>query len=449
LWQQLVSEAIGGKARAAVNHFADSFYTTSEGLSPQEFKKDFFAKDIPSSPNMALLLSMNIICSFMKLCDVIDHKDIVEHNVDRAICLFHMLVFGIPMMRIFNEEISLNPMTYPNLSSRFDKIMQHFVKGSPFSLEEELHYTKASIDIYCIHSLTTILAITFPGLFLIINNIGILERLKELTLLIQKSISAQEPVLKKVDYEKTNLETWIERSSAELLKKGSEQNLTTKDKEELDQTIKKLAMENLIKMLEKTNNPPHDTRVLRERSTEALLNQKLMALLTKVKTEYATKENSHHTVKTKFENIARTIEDFTVMEVPLFPVLHLEAGETVFGIRELTGIQSCEVRMPKDPYFQETEKDRNRLNTLIKQLLKEETGSINNRSTTLLEYDPRIEAYPIQFSKELFPAFLFLRLIQKVIEGIEEIEVLPTSSLNSQSLSRRPAARGAQERVLE
>ena len=294
---------------------------------------------------------------------------------------------------------------------------------------------QASIDTYCVTSSIAISGITFSGLFLIINNIGIL-----LTQLIEKSISAQEPVLKKVAYEKTNLETWIERSSAELLKKVSEQNLTPEDKEELDQTIKKLAMENLIEMLEKTSNPPHDTS-----DTKALLNQKLMALLAKVKTEYATKENSHCTVKRKFENIARTVEDFTGMEVPLFPVLHLEAGETIFGIRELSCITSSEVRMPKDPYFQETEKDRNSLNTLIKQLLRGETGYINNRSTTSVENDPRIEAYPIQFSKELFPAFLFLSLIQKIIERIEEIEELPNSALNLQSLSRRPVAFVPQE----
>ena len=427
----LASEAIGGKARATVNDFDSEFYTSWKEFSPQEFKKDFFAKDISSSPNIVLLLSMNIICSFMKLCDFFDHKNIVERTLGTTVDLLHMLVFGIPMV-IFNEEISLNPMTYSNLSNRFDKMMQYF--DSRYNgIKRKEH--QASIDTYCVTSSIAISEITFSGLFLIINNIGIL-----LTQLIEKSISAQEPVLKKVAYEKTNLETWIERSTAELLKKVSEQNLTPEDKEELDQTIKKLAMENLIEMLEKTSNPPHETS-----DTEALLNQKLMDLLAKVKTESATKENSDYTIKIKFENIARTVEDFVGMEVPLFPVLHLEAGETIFGIRELSCITSSEVRMPKDPYFQETEKDRNSLNTLIKQLLRGETGYINNRSTTSVENDPRIEAYPIQFSKELFPAFLFLSLIQKIIEGIEEIEELPNSALNLQSLSRRPVAFVPQE----
>jgi len=384
---------------------------------------------------------MKILAITINFCiSIINSKAFVARERERQSGLYKcrhityfMSVLSFALLVFEHPETSFNPTAFSTLSHQFDQIIQDFDKSDskPNSYSKDL-----SIEPYCTLSSIAISGAVSHSLFLLIINNEILNVLKKLT---QKFVSLPETMSDKLNAEKERLETWIADIadfSKTPLKKVSEQKLTAKNKEELNQTIKKLAIDTLIEMLAKTINLPRGTSDFSQRSPAATLEQKLHVLFRKITDEQIQEGDSPESIERKFNNIKSLLEDrILLMGIPLFPVLHLEP-EMVSGIREMPAIHPSETRIPRDPSFQEIQADRDRLNSLIKQLLKGETGYINNRSATSLVVHPERRSYPIQFSKELFPAFLFLNMIQKVIE---EIEALPTSTFNLQDLSRPPA----------
>jgi len=416
-----------------------------EGFDPANFRKDFFKKAFYSSENSiggaytinagcAILPMLSAVISYLNFSTSVNlnFRDFRRIVVIPG-SLIHSSLFV--MMSVLAPESFLNTMTYPNLSHRFDQVIQRLDKIS-HRISLPTYSKDLSIETCCrLYSMMT-LGITFSALFLIINQIGILDKLKLLINTLSPTTPPQESILTKLNTEEARIKTDINHLLTPRLEDIEQQNLTDENKEKLNQLIKKLTIDTLIEMLNRTINLPLGTSDFSQRSPAATLEQKLHVLFRKITDEQIQEGDSPESIERKFNNIKSLLEDrILLMEIPLFPVLHLEP-EMVSGIREMPAIHPSETRIPRDPSFQEIQADRDRLNSLIKQLLKGETGYINNRSATSLVVHPERRSYPIQFSKELFPAFLFLNMIQKVIE---EIEALPTSTFNLQDLSRPPA----------
>lgn len=437
-----LSAIIGLTYISLVNRNPLPFIRASAERYPRyrNFKEDFFKKSLANNP-LQLISILIGQASYFLLSAAMEVP--IERRPQHFLYRYHnflyqyrhfsylMSVFSLAILVFKNPETSFNPAAFSTLSHQFDQIVQDVDKldSKPESYSKDL-----SIETYC-----TLSSISIAGTVsvLVLNLIKYNELLNILKKLIQKFISPPDPmldVIKIVIDEKTKIETCVNNSAVTLLKKVSEQHLTREDKEKMASHLKTLAINKLIEMLEKEINPPRGIINFSQRGST--LNQKLRLLLEKVKKEQIQKEDEHETIERTFNNINSILKDAITLEIPLFPVLHLEPEEMLLGIRELSAIHISETQIPRrNPSFQETQETQEntvRLNSLIKQLFRGETGYVNNRAATSLADHPERKSYPVQFSKKLFPAFLFLNIIQKVIEKIEE---LATSELSLKRIS--------------
>jgi len=128
------------------------------------------------------------------------------------------------------------------------------------------------------------------------------------------------------------------------------------------------------------------------------------------------------------KNVTISLSSCITFELPIFPAIQTEDtfnmnGDrcTAIGIHEISSIPATYTRLSlpilmNDEFIsEEAELD---LELLIRRLLREKPGKINNRVVTNMHHDTEKNYYEIQFSKDLFEPMVFTKMILRILETL-------------------------------
>lgn len=372
-----------------------------------------------AGPYVSLLVTITGLTNLIHLFKLFmgTRMDQFKNKITNLILTINVILLASIM--IMMQEKGLNAVSfYPQLSDQFDTAIEEIDKEKKridrlgINLEDIFYSKKLSLKSFCNTNQLMIINSIYGVSFSVCMQLKIEDKIKRL---IAKKLI---PLKKQLRETKEEIEKNIESHAIKLVKNIERFKIEEEKKEKFKISLKMMGIKEVI----------HFIKEIRSDRTNLSLKDRLSKLLKKIENENILKEDSEQKIEQKWKNVIVSLSSCITFELPIFPAIQTEDtfnmnGDrcTAIGIHEISSIPATYTRLSLPILMDDesiTEGDQINLELLMRTLLREKPGKINNRVVTSMHQDIEKNHYEIQFSKDLFEPMVLTKIIIKILETL-------------------------------